>query len=70
MLPEDVRDVAGDVIAHRLVLSYDAVADGVDPRWIVDRVLAAVPAPRIAPAREPSPDGTGPQPARLDGAAA
>ena len=52
VLPEDVRDVAGDVVSHRLVLSYDAVADGVDPRWVVDRVLAAVPAPRIAPARD------------------
>lgn len=26
-LPEDVRDVALDVIRHRLVLSYDALAD-------------------------------------------
>ena len=51
-LPEDVRDVAGDVLAHRLVLGYDAVADGVDPRAIVDRILATVPAPQVAPARE------------------
>ncbi|HZB47818.1 MAG TPA: MoxR family ATPase, partial [Mycobacteriales bacterium] len=55
VLPEDVRDVFGDVAAHRLVLSYDAVADGVDPRAVVGRVLAAVPAPRVAPAREPTP---------------
>ncbi len=55
VLPEDVRDVFGDVAAHRLVLSYDAVADGVDPRSVVDRVLAVVPAPRVAPAREPTP---------------
>jgi len=52
VLPEDVRDVLGDVVAHRLVLSYDAVADGVDPRWVVDRVRAAVPPPWIAPARD------------------
>ena len=50
VLPEDVRDVAADVIAHRLVLSYDAVADGVEPRTVVDRVLAVVPPP--APPRE------------------
>ena len=56
VLPEDVRDVAGDVIAHRLVLGYDAVADGLDPRWVVDRVLDAVPPPRLAPAREPGPE--------------
>ncbi|WP_327584297.1 MoxR family ATPase [Nonomuraea sp. NBC_00507] len=49
VLPEDVRDLAHDVMAHRLVLSFDALADGVLPRQIVDRVLAAVPLPVIAP---------------------
>ncbi|TMR09831.1 MoxR family ATPase [Nonomuraea turkmeniaca] len=49
VLPEDVRDVAHDVMAHRLVLSFDALADGVMPRQIVERVLAAVPLPVIAP---------------------
>jgi MoxR-like ATPase len=57
VLPEDVRDVAADVVAHRLVLTYDAVADGVDPRAVVDRVLAAVPPPRVAPARAPAGGG-------------
>ncbi|MEV4474350.1 MoxR family ATPase [Nonomuraea sp. NPDC049419] len=49
VLPEDVRDLAHDVMAHRLVLSFDALADGVMPRQVVDRVLAAVPLPVIAP---------------------
>ncbi|MEO3802559.1 AAA family ATPase [Nonomuraea sp. B1E8] len=52
VLPEDVRDLAHDVMAHRLVLSFDALADGVAPREIVDRVLAAVPLPLIAPQQE------------------
>ncbi|TMR94077.1 AAA family ATPase [Nonomuraea basaltis] len=52
VLPEDVRDLAHDVMAHRLVLSFDALADGVAPRQIVDRVLAAVPLPVIAPQQE------------------
>ncbi|TDD02584.1 ATPase [Nonomuraea deserti] len=52
VLPEDVRDLAHDVMAHRLVLSFDALADGVAPRQIVDRVLAAVPLPLIAPRQE------------------
>jgi MoxR-like ATPase len=52
VLPEDVRDLAHDVMAHRLVLSFDALADGVAPREIVDRVLAAVPLPVIAPQQE------------------
>ncbi len=49
VLPEDVADLAGDVIAHRLVPSFDALADDVSPRRIVDRVAAAIPMPRIAP---------------------
>ncbi|GAA3706496.1 MoxR family ATPase [Nonomuraea antimicrobica] len=52
VLPEDVRDLAHDVMAHRLVLSFDALADGVQPRQIVDRVLAAVPLPVIAPQQQ------------------
>ncbi|MEV4574813.1 AAA family ATPase [Nonomuraea jabiensis] len=52
VLPEDVRDLAHDVMAHRLVLSFDALADGVAPRQIVDRVLAAVPLPVIAPQQQ------------------
>ncbi|MGW4956886.1 AAA family ATPase [Nonomuraea sp. NPDC004186] len=52
VLPEDVRDLAHDVMAHRLVLSFDALADGVAPRQIVDRVLAAVPLPIIAPQQQ------------------
>jgi MoxR-like ATPase len=58
VLPGDVADVAGDVIAHRLLLSFDAVADGVDPRDVVGAVLAAVAPPRVAPSQEP--DGTYP----------
>ena len=56
VLPGDVVDVAGDVLAHRLVLSFDAVAEGTDPRWVVGQILAVVPQPRVAPAaHDPSP---------------
>src|SRR4051795_9295846 len=42
----DVRDLAADVLRHRLVLSYDALADGVRPDALIDRLLGAVqPAP-------------------------
>ncbi|MFI2363598.1 AAA family ATPase [Promicromonospora sp. NPDC019610] len=50
VLPSDLVDLAGDTLAHRLVLTFDASADGVDPRTVVDAVLAAVPQPRVAPA--------------------
>ncbi|MEP6664858.1 MAG: AAA family ATPase [Nocardioidaceae bacterium] len=46
VLPQDVATVARDVMAHRLVLSFDAVADGVEPRTIVDRVVSAIPQPQ------------------------
>ena len=37
------------MLAHRLVLTFDAVADGTDPRTVIDAVLGVVPQPRIAP---------------------
>ncbi len=49
VLPNDVVDIAGDVLAHRLVLSFDAAADGIDPRTVVKTVLDAVPLPQVAP---------------------
>jgi MoxR-like ATPase len=48
-LPQDLQDVAPDILRHRLVLSYDALADGVPAEYIVDRVLATVPLPTVAP---------------------
>ncbi|HEX5596038.1 MAG TPA: MoxR family ATPase [Micromonosporaceae bacterium] len=50
VLPEDIRELAPDVISHRLVLSFDAVADGVSPDALVRRLIEAVPPPRVAPA--------------------
>jgi MoxR-like ATPase len=41
----DVRDLAPDVLRHRLVLSYDALSEGVTADAILTRVLAAVPEP-------------------------
>ncbi|MCW3000412.1 MAG: family ATPase [Conexibacter sp.] len=41
----DVRDLARDVLRHRLVLSYDALASGITPDAILERVIAKVPDP-------------------------
>jgi MoxR-like ATPase len=46
VLPADIAATARDVMAHRLVLSFDAVADGVDPRAVVDRIVSAIPQPQ------------------------
>ncbi len=44
--PEDIRDLAPDVLRHRIVLSYDALSDGVTVEGLIDKVLGAVPEPR------------------------
>lgn len=54
VLPSDVVDLSGDVLRHRIVLSYEALADGVDAESILPKVVAAVPAPEIELAREPA----------------
>ncbi|MEL4504404.1 MoxR family ATPase [Luteococcus sp. H138] len=45
VLPTDVQAVAPDVMAHRLVLGFDAVADNIAPAQVVERILAMVPPP-------------------------
>jgi MoxR-like ATPase len=45
VLPEDVIDLVPDVMRHRLVLSYEALSDGLTADQIVMRVLQAIPAP-------------------------
>jgi MoxR-like ATPase len=42
---EDIRDLAADVLRHRIVLSYDALSDGVTADELVNQVLAAVAPP-------------------------
>src|SRR5690242_21275993 len=52
MLPVDVRDLARDVLRHRIVLTYEALAAGVDTDRVLDDVLERVPMPRIELAQE------------------
>jgi MoxR-like ATPase len=44
-LPEDVIDVIPDVLRHRVVLSYEALSDGIGADDFILKVLKAVPAP-------------------------
>ena len=48
VLPQDIIDISADVLRHRLVLSYDALADGVPVEHIVTRVLQTVPLPQVS----------------------
>ena len=43
--PQDVYDIAYDVLNHRLVLSFDAIASGVSVDDVLVEVLTTVPAP-------------------------
>jgi MoxR-like ATPase len=40
--PHDVKRVARDVLRHRVIVSYEAEADGVTPEAVVDAVLSSV----------------------------
>ena len=43
--PEDVQSVARDVLRHRVLLSYEAEADGVSADDVIDKLLSLVPVP-------------------------
>jgi MoxR-like ATPase len=45
VLPEDVVDLAPDILRHRLVLSYQALAEGITPDRLLEGFLAQIPAP-------------------------
>ena len=45
VLPDDVTDLVHDVLRHRLVLSYEALAEGQSADDLIDRVLEKIPAP-------------------------
>ena len=55
VLPQDIYDVARDVFRHRVLLSYEALADGVTAEDVVERVVRTVVAPRITPGQESGP---------------
>jgi MoxR-like ATPase len=47
--PQDVFDVAPEVMRHRLLLTYDALARDITPDMIVNRILETVPATWVSP---------------------
>jgi MoxR-like ATPase len=42
VLPEDIKEIAHDVISHRIILNYEAEADGITTKQIVDNILRKV----------------------------
>ena len=75
LTPQDVFDVAPEILRHRILLSYEALAQDVDVDQILTRILSTVPAPRVGEPAEPVAVATGtwtanPSPAATgDGAA-
>ena len=51
VVPEDVREVFASVCAHRLVLRPQARIESITAEDVLDRILAAVPAPSMGQAR-------------------
>jgi MoxR-like ATPase len=47
VLPQDVADLAPEVIRHRLLLSYEGIAAGVDAEQVIGALLERNPPPRI-----------------------
>jgi MoxR-like ATPase len=46
-LPQDVRDMALDVLRHRLVLSFEALSDDISPDQILSTIVGRVPMPVV-----------------------
>jgi MoxR-like ATPase len=44
-VPEDVKDLVPDVFRHRLVLTYEALAEGVTPDQLIRRIMQRIAAP-------------------------
>jgi MoxR-like ATPase len=44
-LPEDMTDLVPDVLRHRVVLSYEALSEGLDSDTVISKIMARIPAP-------------------------
>jgi len=53
-LPQDIFDVAPEILRHRIVLSYEALAREVTADNVAATILSTVPAPRVTARQDPS----------------
>ena len=47
VIPQDIIDVIPDVLRHRLVLTYDALADDVKAETVINRIMQTVALPQV-----------------------
>jgi MoxR-like ATPase len=52
LTPQDIFDVAPEILRHRLILSYDALAEGVTTDSVIRQVLSTVSAPSVTPRQD------------------
>jgi MoxR-like ATPase len=45
VIPEDIKSITGDVLRHRIILTYEAMAEDVTTDKIIDSILGKVPVP-------------------------
>ena len=60
VVPQDIFDIAPDVLRHRLVLSYEALAAELTIEQVLARLLSTIPAPLVSPTTQ--------DPGRIDAA--
>jgi MoxR-like ATPase len=46
-LPQDLLDIAPDVLRHRLTPSYEALSDGVTSDAVISKIIAKIPVPAV-----------------------
>ena len=46
VIPDDVQDIAGPALRHRLLLRPDAEIEGIEPDDIIEQIIAGIPVPR------------------------
>ena len=47
VIPDDVKDVAGPALVHRMIMKSESWVKGTEPRSVVDEVLKSFPVPRF-----------------------
>ncbi|TMI34490.1 MoxR family ATPase [Candidatus Bathyarchaeota archaeon] len=46
VIPDDVKEVAGPALVHRMIMKAESWVKGVDPRQVIDEILKVVPVPK------------------------
>jgi MoxR-like ATPase len=59
VIPEDIMELAPDVLRHRIMLSYEALADHISAGQIIDRILSVVRRPARPFTEDPRLAGAG-----------